>query len=108
MLGIAAAIYCKNVICTGKYGWSVETFTICIKIFRLWLDIDLGGILNVIAENVKRNASLTRNNIQIFELDFKAQKFSEALESVISDVDIVVCADGKENNFVFLTKNLYN
>lgn len=67
-----------------------------------FIDIDLGGILNVIAENVKRNASLIRNNVQIVELDFKAQQFSEALESVINDIDIVICADGR--NFL-LEKN---
>lgn len=59
------------------------------------LDIDIGGILNVIAENVKRNASLIQNNVQVVELDFKAQKFSDTLELIISDIEIVICADGK-------------
>ncbi|KAJ6647468.1 Methyltransferase-like protein 22, partial [Pseudolycoriella hygida] len=72
LTGIAAAIYSKDVVCT---------------------DIDVGGILNVIADNVKRNNSLIRNNVQIVELDFKAQKFSDRLESIISDIDIVICAD---------------
>ncbi|KAG4072286.1 hypothetical protein HA402_004218 [Bradysia odoriphaga] len=72
LTGIAAAIYSKDVICT---------------------DIDLGGILNVIAENVKRNSSIIRNNVQVTELDFKAPKFSEVLESELSDIEIVICAD---------------
>lgn len=67
-------------------------------------DIDIGGILNVIAENVKRNASLIRNNVQIVELNFKAEKFSEALDSMISGIDIVICADGKKNNNFWIEK----
>lgn len=70
-------------------------FCATINCLKFDVDIDIGGILNVIGENVKRNASLVRNNIQIVELDFKAPKFSESLESMISDVDIVICADGK-------------
>lgn len=43
---------------------------------------------------MKRNSALIRNNVEIVELDFKAQKFSDTLESIISDVEIVICADG--------------
>lgn len=74
-------------------------------IISLRIDIDIGGILNVIAENVKRNASLIRSNVQIVELDFKAQKFSETLESIISGIDIVICADGKTFPFFQWIKN---
>lgn len=70
-------------------------YWLLINLVKFDVDIDIGGILNVIGENVKRNASLVRNNIQIVELDFKAPKFSETLQSMISDVDIVICADGK-------------
>lgn len=68
---------------------------------KFYLDIDVGGILNLISENVKRNTPLIRNNIEIVELDFKAQTFSETVESIISDVEIVICADGKNNNKFF-------
>lgn len=56
----------------------------------------------MIAANVKRNASLIRNNVQVTELDFKTPKFSDALESQLSDIDIVICADGKIKFLYFL------
>lgn len=68
----------------------------CIT-FYIRLDIDIGGILNVITQNVNRNASLIQNNVQVVELDFKAQKFSDTVELIISDIEIIVCADGKNN-----------
>lgn len=49
----------------------------------------------MIAENVKRNSSLIRNNVQVMELDFKVPTFSEGLESELSGIDVVICADGK-------------
>lgn len=92
-IGIAAAIYSKDVICTGKFTLYILKRILHISYFLT--DIDLGGILNVIAENVKRNSTLTHNNVKVLELDFKATKFSEVLDSELPGIDIVICADGK-------------
>lgn len=58
----------------------------------------------MIAGNVTRNASIIRNNIQVAELDFKAQQFSDAIKLIISDIDIVICADGKLFSFPWFRK----
>lgn len=41
------------------------------------------------SEKAKRDAALIRNNIEIVQLDFKAQTFSETVKSMISDVEII-------------------
>lgn len=81
------------------YGWVCLNnlsafFSPSYYFFTFCLDIDFGGILNLIAANVKRNADLIQNNIKIVELDFKAQKFNDTVESIIPDIEIVICADG--------------
>lgn len=77
LTSIAAAIYCKKVICT---------------------DVDLGGILNLIRSNVKRNNSIINNDIAVAELDFKAEKLSDNMKSIVADTDIVIAADGNNIN----------
>lgn len=58
-------------------------------------DIDLGGILNLIEANVKRNSKLITNHMSVMELDFKNLNWPNALQTAIDKTDIVLAADGK-------------
>ncbi|XP_011186196.2 methyltransferase-like protein 22 [Zeugodacus cucurbitae] len=75
LTSIAAALYAQQVVCT---------------------DVNVGGILDLIRENVKHNSNLVKNNnIDVLELDFlkPIQEYSAALLKAIDDCDIVVAAD---------------
>lgn len=75
LTSIAAAIYVKKVICT---------------------DVDIGGILDLIRANVKRNKKLCgHTEIDVLEYDFMldAKQYSQELLKTIDDSDIVVAAD---------------
>lgn len=72
LTSIASAIYCKNIICT---------------------DVDIGGILDVIRQNVKRNQSKLTGNIDVMELDFKNFQPTGTLAKRIQESDIVIAAD---------------
>lgn len=74
LTSIAAAIYSKQVFCT---------------------DINLGGILETISSNVKRNKSIIKNPMSVLEFDFKAETYAEELKEAINKSDIVIAADGK-------------
>lgn len=58
-------------------------------------DIDLGGVLNLIEANVKRNSKLITNHMSVMELDFKNLNWPNALQTAIDKTDIVLAADGK-------------
>lgn len=75
LTSIIAAKYAKEVICT---------------------DVDIGNILQLINVNVDRNLNslLSKRNIKVMELDFKAENWSTELNSCIKNVDIVFAADG--------------
>lgn len=66
-------------------------------------DIDLGGILNLIQANVKRNAKLISNNMSVMELDFKNLNWPKELQTAIDETEIVLAADGKMNAFFVAT-----
>ncbi|KAL5291687.1 METTL22 family protein [Megaselia abdita] len=72
LTSIAAAIYSKQVYCT---------------------DINLGGILETISSNIKRNQSLLKSPVYVLEFDFKSDSYSEQLQEAINRSDIVVAAD---------------
>lgn len=74
LTSIAAAIYSKRVYCT---------------------DINLGGILETISSNVKRNKSIVKSPISVLEFDFKSINYSGELQEAIDRCDIVVAADGE-------------
>lgn len=76
LTSIAAALYAQQVVCT---------------------DVNVGGILDLIRENLKHNSKLIQNNnnIDVLELDFlkPIQEYSSALLKAIDNCDIVVAAD---------------
>lgn len=75
LTSIAASMFVRKVICT---------------------DVDIGGILDFIRANVKRNKKLCqRNSIDVLEYDFMKEEknYSNKLVRAIDDSDIVVAAD---------------
>lgn len=73
---IAAAIFAnKQIVCT---------------------DLDIGGILNLIRANIKRNANLMgdEDKIDVMELDFKSTEWSMELREVVRQTDVIIAADG--------------
>lgn len=74
LTGIAAAIYTKSVLCT---------------------DINIGGILKLIENNINRNKHLFNNTIiSVMELNFKNTEWSKELQYEINKCDIILAADG--------------
>ena len=59
------------------------------------LDIDIGGILDLIKANATRNSKLIKANFNVFGLDFFANKWSSNLESKLTNVTVVLVADGE-------------
>lgn len=57
-------------------------------------DIDRGEILDLITSNIKRNKNYVKNNVDVMELDF-TKPFSVKLIKELSDVEIILAADGK-------------
>ncbi|KAI8126198.1 hypothetical protein FF38_03531 [Lucilia cuprina] len=75
LTSIAAGIYVNKVVCT---------------------DVDIGGILDLIRANVKRNEKFCGSNkVEVLEYDFMQDKanYSKQLLKAIDDSDIVVAAD---------------
>lgn len=73
LTGIVGGIYAKRVICT---------------------DINYGGILELIQNNIQRNSKIIcDNNVDVMELNFKQLNWSPALMSTISRTDIIIAAD---------------
>ncbi|XP_011212838.1 methyltransferase-like protein 22 [Bactrocera dorsalis] len=76
LTSIAAALYTQQVVCT---------------------DVNVGGILDLIRENVKHNSKLlqNRNKIDVLELDFlkPVEEYAPDLLKAIDNCDIVVAAD---------------
>lgn len=61
----------------------------------IFIDVNIGQILQLIDENITRNMNLLKTrNIKVMELDFKAEKWSPKLESHLKHVDYVFAADG--------------
>lgn len=55
----------------------------------------MGGILNLIEDNIRRNSKLINNNMGVLELDFKALNWNNELEIVLNSTQIILAADGK-------------
>lgn len=68
----------------------------------LCTDIKLGGILDLIKRNVKLNNHYQRSKdcIEVHELDFFSDKWSDELETSIKNVDICIAADGNNHKFI--------
>lgn len=64
----------------------------------LCTDINIGGILDLIRRNLQLNRQYLRKSsvIEVHELNFFDEKWSEKLENEIKNVDICLAADGKE------------
>jgi hypothetical protein len=76
LTSIIAAMYAKKVLCT---------------------DINVGGILDLIKRNLKLNRHYQNKScfMEVHELDFFANRWSEKLEKELKEVDICLAADGK-------------
>lgn len=73
LTGIVGAIYAKHVICT---------------------DINYGGILELIQNNIERNSKIICNKkVDVMELNFKHLNWSPLLMSTIIKTDIIIAAD---------------
>lgn len=59
------------------------------------LDIDKGGILDLIEKNVSRNTKITKHPIKVLELDFTNDKLSSCVEEALNRIEIVIAADGQ-------------
>jgi methyltransferase-like protein 22 len=56
-------------------------------------DINLGGILQLIERNVRRNSRFHKNNIHVMELNFKELNWSDDLNAKLKNVEYVLAAD---------------
>lgn len=61
-----------------------------------FLDVDIGGILQLIRENVKRNKNVIKSNMLVTELDF-TKEFTPIIEKELSSINLVFAADGKHS-----------
>lgn len=83
---VVASMFARKVICT---------------------DINIGGILDLIRRNLLLNRHFQHKSslVEVLELDFFADRWSEKLESEIKNVDICLAADGKKIFFIYLKAN---
>lgn len=60
-------------------------------------DINLGGILDIIAANVRLNEHLLndRSNVRVMELDFFKLEWSSELKAAVRQANVILAADGK-------------
>ncbi|XP_055380097.1 methyltransferase-like protein 22 [Condylostylus longicornis] len=72
LTSIAAAMYAMRVICT---------------------DVNLGGILKLIQDNVNRNRKITKNAVKVLELNFEKKVHCSEVEVYIRRTDIFLAAD---------------
>lgn len=88
----------KNIL---EVGSGVGLTSIAAGIFSkctiLCTDIDIGGILNLIRDNVERNRNLLGNNcqIEVTELNFKMINWTDGFKEKIRSTDVILAADGK-------------
>lgn len=65
-----------------------------ISIFICILDIDIGGILELINRNIQRNLNNIKGRVCTMELDFK-KELSEPMIKELEKVELVIAADGE-------------
>lgn len=63
-----------------------------------FLDVNIGGILDLISLNAERNKNLMKSQFIVTELDF-TKEFTNEITKELSSVDLIFAADGN-NNFV--------
>lgn len=68
---------------------------ISVKKSNYLIDVDLGGILELIKSNVKTNTEVIKAPVTVMPLDFYQPEWCEELSAMIGQVDIVLAADGK-------------
>lgn len=95
LTGIAAGMYAQRVICTGYFKKNLIYIRVSKNKKIKFLDINLGGILNLIEDNIRRNSKLINNNMGVLELDFKTLNWNNELETVLNSTQIILAADGK-------------
>lgn len=54
----------------------------------------MGGILELIQQNVKRNGKIQKESVKVMELNF-LNEFSNELKTELDNVEVVLAADGK-------------
>lgn len=59
------------------------------------LDIDKGGILELIEKNVSRNIPITKHSVKVLELDFTNDKLSSYIEEALNRIEVIIAADGQ-------------
>lgn len=99
LTSILACIYAKKVICTGEKKRKASKLSLNSRVNlsgKIFLDINIGGILDIIKRNVELNKSYQRypNNVQVMELDFLSERFSVKLEDELKTMNIALAADG--------------
>ncbi|XP_054285945.1 methyltransferase-like protein 22 [Macrosteles quadrilineatus] len=72
LTSIVTSIVAKHIVCT---------------------DVDLEGILNLIASNVKLNSDLVKAPITVKALDFFQTEWDEEMKAIMNEVDLVLAAD---------------
>lgn len=76
-----------------------------IKSFNLtypnFLDVNVGGILDLIKRNFLKNHMYVRSNYYIEEVNFLNTEWSKKLEERLQSANIILAADGKLNNSIF-------
>lgn len=63
-------------------------------ILKKCLDINEGGILNLLQNNIDRNKVLVKNPISVLELNFFKNDFNPELLKLLTNVKIILAADG--------------
>lgn len=96
LTSIVSSLFAREVICTGK--WVINATFTHVN-FKFKLDINIGGLLELIQANITRNSHLSDPdcNVIVTELDFriKYEDYSDNLKTVLQDVEYVITADGK-------------
>lgn len=90
LTSIVAAMY-RPVICTGIF---INPFTLFTLYYVLVIDVNEGGILELIEQNVERNKNLVKNHIKVMELNF-LRELPKEIKEILVDVEIILAADGK-------------
>lgn len=61
----------------------------------LLLDVNKGGLLNLIKSNIQRNKDLIKHPVKVVELDFMEENISTEIMEALPKIKIIIAADGK-------------
>ncbi|RZC35833.1 methyltransferase-like protein 22, partial [Asbolus verrucosus] len=63
------------------------------KVGIIEIDVDKGGLLQLIESNILRNKHLTKHPITVLELDFTSQVLPREIVATLAKIPIVIAAD---------------